>query len=1406
MGGSSKSQTVGYRYYMGLHFGLCHGPADEIQAVSVGDREAWVGQLAGSGSISISKPELFGGDKKEGGVVGGLDVMMGGPAQGASAYLASKLGATLPAFRGIVSAVWQGGQVSANNPYIKPWSFRVKRILQGWSGGTAWYPQKASIFGCAKSSTTALYIAIDGSGSMATITGNGQTRFANLQTAVRGVLDYIGEFSSASLVRFDIMIVVWGGMPDGSDVMFRGAFLQREVDWEKITALKSWVSGLTPGLGTYFPAAVADAADFFAGSPAGADRTVVFITDGEPSAYVNGAWQVGEVANQAATNAASTLFSIPYVKSFGFNIDLTNTEQTAKLDNTAIDGVPVVSGGDPTALRDALVVAFGLQDNMNPAHIIYQCLTDTVWGMGYPVSALDDASFTAAADALYGEAFGISLLWNKQDTLESFIRTVLDHVGAILYVRPDTGKFALKLVRDDYVRESLPIYGPSNLLGASDYQRQAWGETINEVTVVYVDGLTNKEASITVQDLANIQTQGGVVSQVKQYPGIRCPGLAQRVALRDLSTASTPLSRIKLTANRAAWEEIPGGVIRLNWPEYEIADVVFRILEVNRGTLQNGEIIIEAVEDVFAMPGNTYVATQDGIWIDPSSDPAPAPYRKLIEAPYWSLVRGLSSADLAYIDPLSGYLETVAVRPSGDALNYEINSKVGAGDYFERATGEFCPSAILVADIAKAATSISFTAPVDVDMVTTGGYAIIGDEYVLIVALDVGAGTASIARGLLDTVPAVHFSGTRIWFADGYQGIDQTEYAEGEYVDVKLLPRTGLGELAINSAPFDSIAMGQRHYRPYPPGKMAINSLTYPVEIGSLDEVALTWAHRDRLLQTAYLVTQDEGNIGPEPGATYRLRFYGEAQTLLRELLLSGTAYTYAAADEKNDSQLPASSGDIHFASVTALLHMSGVDGATTFPDTVGNTWVAQGGAAVSSEQARFGGTSAKCSLTAFDEYFSAQVVLHLPLTGVNNGTAFPYTNIEKARTITPYGDVKTVTSQFKWDGSSAYFDGTGDYLEIATSADFDYAADDFTIEFWIRPGSNKLAWLYSRTPDGTPNTYRIDWTDTGVIRVLGSSNNSTWTFSNYETPSLALNTWHHFALVRSGASLFMYLNGTRARSDTALSLVATTQPVRIGGHWTSGDRNFLGHLQDYRISKGLARYTGATYTVPTRSFPHPGNMPALDYAGGAGTGLGTADFTVEAWVRPLGLDVASVLFDVRLASSGAGATGNFYYAKTTGYLVSSADGVVIGNEGSGVAIGAWSHVAFVRSSGQLSAYLNGVLQWSAAFTNDLGASRPARIGASRFNGVGVNGYLDEVRVTKGVARYTANFTPPIEPFADSLGGLRLNSQLRIELESIRGGLTSYQRHNHEVYRTESRLLESGEARITEANDVRILE
>jgi len=148
MGGSSKAQTVGYRYYFDLQMGICRGSSvdqavDELVEVRVGDRTAWKGSVTESSVELIAKYNLFGGDDGEGGVEGWLHILMGEPTQVVPDRLRNMLGGVAPGFRGVFTLFYTG-MVSAMNPYPKKWATRQRRLYKGWDR-SPWYTPKLKI-------------------------------------------------------------------------------------------------------------------------------------------------------------------------------------------------------------------------------------------------------------------------------------------------------------------------------------------------------------------------------------------------------------------------------------------------------------------------------------------------------------------------------------------------------------------------------------------------------------------------------------------------------------------------------------------------------------------------------------------------------------------------------------------------------------------------------------------------------------------------------------------------------------------------------------------------------------------------------------------------------------------------------------------------------------------------------------------------------------------------------------------------------------------------------------------------------------------------------------------------------------------------------------------------------------
>ena len=714
--GGGKKQTLGYKYFMGLHMAICKGPIDALLAIMAADRVAWAGQrytstvdpvtgkitythtgvdapVVANETIQINAPDLFGGEKREGGIQGALDVMMGEPDQAKNDYLVAQLGPRQPAYRGLFSAVFKRGMVAAMNPYLKPWNWRVRRIKKGWESGECWYPAKAEVD-----------------------VGNG------------------------------------------------------------------------------------------------------------------------------------------------------------------------------------VICA-------NPAHVVLEIFTDTEDGMGYPLGALDLESFEDGADLFHAEGLGLWVKWMRTERIEDVLRDVLEHANAFVIQDPATLKFRLVAMRDDYLLSELVHYGPMKGTDPENpdvtydvpctleqFERGTVDESVNEVTVTWNESVDDSEGSITVQNLANIQACGGVVNQTKAYACCPTEAIASRLAQRDLDVLSALLSRVRIRADRRAYDCLPGVCIRLSWPPLGIFNMPVRPLRVTTGNIDGGEITIEGTEDVFGFGGVSYIKPNGPGWTPPSTTPqAPLAY-DAFEAPFRDVVQllGIDAARALATD--AAYLGGMAARPTGVPINFDLFARTGSDAYVSAGVGDFSPSGTLADSVAWDETEIELAGATNMDQLEVGGAAFLGNHpNAEVVRIDGIAGNVvTIGRACLDTVaPPSWAAGTRFWGYDQDAAASQTEYVAGEVVSAKFVTNSTGGQLALGDAPIDSVTMAGRLALPYPPQGLEVNSDPDPSAISGT--FVVTWRHRDRDLQGDTLVDQEEASVGPREDTRYGLRFKDAAlATLVEKLDVAG--------------------------------------------------------------------------------------------------------------------------------------------------------------------------------------------------------------------------------------------------------------------------------------------------------------------------------------------------------------------------------------------------------------------------------------------------------------------------------------------------------------------------------------
>lgn len=567
----------------------------------------------------------------------------------------------------------------------------------------------------------------------------------------------------------------------------------------------------------------------------------------------------------------------------------------------------VFSGWDGEVWEPALAVIW-LRDNtikaMNPAHIIYECLTNRSWGRGFSRSRIHEPSFLATAQTLFNENFGLCLRYNRQTEIEEFIKEVIDHMGGYLRIDRDTGQIALGLLRGDYDPASLPLFTyNSGLISVEEDETASQDDLVNEVIVKFMDPITNKEKAGRVQNLASVQDSEGKNSTQRVYSGLPTSDLALRVAQRDLKVNATALKRYTVILDRRAWRIQPGSVFRIQAPDLGITNVVLRAGKVREGRWGDGRITVQAVLDVFGMPATSFASVQQPTWSEPNRNPEPATRRLLREATYHDLVRNLSPADLAAVDPTSGTIAVAAGRPTPLSQGYTVSSKTSAEPSFEdQSPGNFVPTAILQSSVAAHQTTIAIVDGVNLNEVEINGQAQVGDEIMQVTSLVVNpdgvSGTMTVNRGVVDTIPQNHASGMAVLFIADDASSDVREYAQSEVVQVKLRPFTSVTTLSLGSAPTDSLSISARHNRPWLPGNMRINGARFN-ETGTVTtNMVLTWAHRNRLVVRDQFVAHGDPSTSLEPGVQYEIRVFNGtgATTPLRTVTVASDTWTYTTA------------------------------------------------------------------------------------------------------------------------------------------------------------------------------------------------------------------------------------------------------------------------------------------------------------------------------------------------------------------------------------------------------------------------------------------------------------------------------------------------------------------------------
>lgn len=383
--------------------------------------------------------------------------------------------------------------------------------------------------------------------------------------------------------------------------------------------------------------------------------------------------------------------------------------------------------------------------------------------------------------------------------------------------------------------------------------------------------------------------------------------------------------------------------------------------------------------------------------------------------------------------------------------------------------------------------------------------------------------------------------------------------------------------------------------------------------------------------------------------------------------------------------------------------------------------------------------------------------------------------------------------------GGSGYFDGTGDYLSRAFTSTTDGMypqGTTYTIEAWFYASATTgLRIIYDCSASNVASFGGV-WLGMNAGAAQFNCRPTTGgTLTSISGGAIAANSWNHIAASVDAGSGRLFLNGTQVGSTTTISACSFT-PVgasvgRISNGYTTGVTDYAGYISDARLVQSTALYT-ATFTPPTAPLTAITNTSLLlnfqnaaildnammavpetvgnaqidttvkKYGTGSlefdGTGdwllvpdspdqrLGTGNFTIECWLYLSATGTAR-----GIVGKGTSTTGWLLSTNTSNAVVFTYGTSTITSTGT-LSGTTWYHIAVVREgtgSNQTKIYIDGTNDGTGTVSTDFTQTNAAYVGANRTGGDPMNGYIDDLRITKGVARYTANFTAPTAAFPD---------------------------------------------------------
>lgn len=858
--GGSKSQTVGYTYFKGL-MAVIGNRIERLLDINP-DKKGWIltpeqkQQLkAGRASVSIDQPNLFGGDKKEGGWVGAIDVYVGEDGQSQNTYLAKQIDEDVSAYPNLSYLVFhaqdsldKGFQFVSMSGMMKEFMLWVKRIHVKNDGSTQWYDAKSEIpeytliipeCGFYGTSPYELYnYRGDEVESKYTFVRSG-----NILNASDGSIFFVTDG--------DIRVRNFGNSKP-EDVFIGFGIKVKLPQLSGVAVLKTHLYTIDSSLGENVK---------FHGDNLSIQSK--YIGNGLTEFFIESTINLCIKNEIELIVEVRDLFWEEEYKNWTFSINFLKHE------------ILLYSSGQPVR------VSYG---DINPIHKIREILTDYA-AMGKPESDINDENFRKIADRIYDEKLGISWCIQQKSCKEA-LEELEYHIEGGVRINRQTGLYEVILFRDDLLDLDDALHFDESNIKSFQPDIINAEDQINAVNVSFYDRVNIKDSSFSLSDVGSFHTIDHENAEDLKFPYFMNRRNAEKVANWKLKQLSTMAWKGTFTTGKYEARKLNKyDVVLLSWKSKNIVNLPVRVMNINLGNERDNTVTIDFVE-VVPYSNISY----SSINVDPNPNPIlpPQPNSSFVfEMPYLEAVQrmGQTSVDAELANNTEiGYLMAAAIKPQNNSLNALLYTDSGTGIYTEfEEVGvvEYCAACYLDQNISRTDTSFAVKSVKDLSRVKLGTLVQVDDELLVYENYDTETKILTVKRGALDTIPKPHLKDAVFFFWDDSSGLDPTSYVDGETVKAQVLTTTPSGIENLDPGKVQSLEILGRANRPYPPANVKINGTYYPETAIASNDIEVTWVDRNRLQQTGgnVLGFYDDG-VTRESNVTYSLELSSENEVL----------------------------------------------------------------------------------------------------------------------------------------------------------------------------------------------------------------------------------------------------------------------------------------------------------------------------------------------------------------------------------------------------------------------------------------------------------------------------------------------------------------------------------------------